>query len=435
MSGLQTFSMRSIGEWFFALFLFSGYYKADPRLAFIQTHIDITLLFLFLSFLAFLHRLFRNSFVQRISSSFTKVATLFLLLTTCLLVGLLYTQSREYGLDKALRFILLTGWAFFGAALLISDFLSLRRFAWALVTITTVMAIGAFRSYPGVRQVGFVTAFGSNYIALARSGGLGLLTTVAFLVPTEQRPLVKLCLWVMAALQLWGALSAGARGPILALILSFLLFFILSVRSVPRLRIDRFTLRLGLVTFFVVIVLITVGRDFFPTLVRRTQIALTKGGTSVMTRLSFYRTAMEMWANSPIWGNGTGQFGTAVAGRDIRFYPHNIVLELGAETGLIGVLIFIAMIGTAFAKGFIRLHPAKGYSRTVARYLLVAGCFALLNAMVSGDINDNRILFALMGLLATTSHFQGGLEDRGDVYVGTYIGSNNREFFDTRRLS
>lgn len=38
--------MRILGEWVFVCFLFAGYYKADPRLGFIQTHIDITLLFL-----------------------------------------------------------------------------------------------------------------------------------------------------------------------------------------------------------------------------------------------------------------------------------------------------------------------------------------------------------------------------------------------------
>jgi hypothetical protein len=57
--------------------------------------------------------------------------------------------------------------------------------------------------------------------------------------------LVRLSLWVMAALQFWAALSAGARGPVSALILAFLDFFALSARGFPRLRINRFALRLG----------------------------------------------------------------------------------------------------------------------------------------------------------------------------------------------
>ena len=402
---LRATLVKGIGEWFFALFLFAGYYKADPRLAFIQTHIDITILFLVLSFLVFVYRLLRNPFTQKIPRGFIKVAPFFLLLASCLFGGLLISQSMGYGLDKTLRFIVLTGWAFFGTAFLITNFQSLKRFSWAVVIIATVMAIDALLNYPGVGKVAFVSALGSNYIALARAGGFGLLTTLTFLLPTERRPLARLSLWVMAALQLWAALSAGARGPVLALILSLLVFFALSARGFPRLRIDRFALRLGVVMLFVVIILAAVGQDLFSTLTFRSQILVTEGGTSVATRLDLYRTAIKLWADSPIWGGGTGQFGVAVAGEDIRLYPHNIVLELGAETGIIGVLGFVTMIGLAFTKGFICLHSEKGFAKIVARYLLVAGCFALLNAMVSGDINDNRILFTLVGLLAATDRF------------------------------
>mgnify|MGYP005842706913 CR=1 FL=1 len=397
--------MRILGEWAFALFLFAGYYKADPRLGFIQTHIDITLLFLILSVQAFFLHGVRKSFKIKMPLGFTKVAALFLLLTACLLGGLLYTQSRQYGFDKALRFIFLTGWAFFGSALLILDFLSLRRFSWALVTISTVMAIDALLKYSGLGQVSFVTAFESNYIALARASGLGLLATVVFLLPTERRPLVRLLLWIAAALQLWAALSAGARGPVLALILSFLLFFALSVRGFLRLRIEHFALRLGVLALLATIILAVIGQEFFATLVFRTQILLTEVDTSAATRLDLYQAALHQWARSPIWGGGAGQFGVAVTGQDIRLYPHNIVLELGAEIGLIGVLVFVIMIGIAFREGLTRLHNGGRFAKTVGRYLLVASCFALLNAMVSGDINDNRILFTFIGLLGVADRF------------------------------
>jgi len=242
---LRVIPVKGIGEWFFALFPFAGYYKADPRLAFIQTHLELTLLFLILSFQVFFHRLLIKPFTQKIPAGFIKVAALFLLLASCLLGGLLISQSTGYGLDKTLRFIVLTGWAFFGTAFLITDFQSLRRFSWAVVIIATVMAIDALLHYPGIGKVAFVSALGSNYIALARAGGFGLLTTLTFLLPIERGPLVRLSLWVMAALQFWAALSAGARGPVSALILAFLDFFALSARGFPRLRINRFALQLG----------------------------------------------------------------------------------------------------------------------------------------------------------------------------------------------
>jgi len=401
-------------EWLFALFLFAGYYKADPRLAFIQTHIDLTLLFLILSFLMFLYRLLRKPFAQRVPIGFVKEAAFFLLLAACFLGGLLITQSKGYGLDKTLRFIVLTGWAFFGTAFLITDYLSLRRFSWAVVIISTMMAIDALSNYPGVGRVSFVTALGSNYIALARGGGFGLLATLAFLLPTERRLLARLTLWAMAALQVLAALTAGARGPVLALILSFMFFFVLSVRGFPQLRIERFALRFGVLTFTAFIAIAIAGQELFPTLVSRTRIALTGVDISLLTRLELYRAALALWGESPIWGKGSGQFGLVVAGEDIRSYPHNIVLELGAETGIIGVFIFVIMVGVAFVEGLRGVYSNNGLSKTVARYSLVISCFALLNAMVSGDINDNRVLFTTLALLALTPRLQRELTPGGD---------------------
>lgn len=424
VSSVQSSFIGSLGEWFFALFLFAGNYKNDPRFAFIQAHIDITLLFLILSFFMFLYNMLRNALTKKISLSFTKAATLFLLLTVSLIVGLLYTQSREYGFDKVLRFIFLTGWSFFGASLLISDFFSLRRFSWAIVIISMIMAIDASLSYPGVGQINFVTAFGSNYIALARTTGLGFLTTVGFLLPTERRLLMRVFLWVIGTLQLWAALIAGTRGPVLALILSIFLFFAFSVQNF---KIDRFALRLSSIGLPIIVVLTVMARKFFATLVYRLEILITEVGPSGLTRLSLYQAALDLWAKSPIWGNGTGQFGIAVLGQDVRNYPHNIILELGAENGLIGVLIFVLLIVVAFSKGFISLYNGRGIAKTVARYLIVACCFTLFNAMVSGDINDNRMLFSWLALMAALSTSFTIIPVTKGVPFRKEIGVNNSE--------
>jgi len=402
---------KGLGEWFFALFLFAGYYKADPRFAFIQTYIDLTLLFLFLSFLVFLRRLLKEPFVQKMPAGFVKVATFFLLLAACLLGGLFITQSEGYGFDKTVRFIVLTGWAFFGTAFLITDYLSLRSFSWAVVTISTMMAIDALLNYPGVGKIGFVTALGSNYIALARAGGLGLLATLVFLLPTERKPLAKCCLWGIAVLQTWATLSAGARGPVLALVISLLVFFALSVWGFPHLKVERFSLKLSMVLLIAVVLVTTVAQELFSTFLFRMQVLTTYLGESAAMRLDLYQEALRLWVGSPIWGVGTGGFAVAVTGSEfIREYPHNIVLELAAETGLLGVLVLGMMIFMAFSIGLASIKNSSGLARITARYLLVSACFALLNAMVSGDINDNRMLFTYLGLIAITTRFEYGGE-------------------------
>lgn len=403
---LMTELISNMGVWFFALFIFSGYFKADTRLAFVQERIDITLLFLGLSVLVFLYQMIRNSFTLLIPRGFIWSALLFLLLGAFFTAGLLQTQSIQYGLDKTMRFIFLTGWVFFGAVFLVTDFLSLKRFSWAVVAISTTMTIEAILSYNIGGQAAFITAFGSNYIALARATGLGLLTIVALLLPAEQKLEVRLGLWIMATAHFFAALASGARGPVMALVISMILFILLSMRVFPSLRVDRFAFKVGVIALFITIILVVAGQELFPTLALRYQILLTDVGDSAATRLSFYQAAFYQWAESPIWGGGTGQFSVAVTGEDIRLYPHNIFLELAAETGLLGVLIFTALVCHSFIKGLLCLNKCEGSFRISSRYLLVACFFALVNAMVSGDINDNRMLFGFIALLGVTNRFE-----------------------------
>lgn len=390
-----------VGGWLFALFLFAGYFKADPRLKFIQERVDLTLFFFALSLVVSSYRALRYG--CKVPKSFLRAFFLFSILAVYFMVGLLWTQSQGYGFDKVWRFIVLTGWAFVESIFVSSGFSSFKRFFWALTTVAAVMAIDALMRWRGFGRIAFVTAFGSNYIALARAGGLGFLTATGLLLPLGQKRTVRFILWIAAFLCLWAALSAGARGPVLALFVSSLLFLVTGLRGL-RLLMDRFTLRLGVVLILIGVLVWVFGQILFPTLFFRFRVFTTEIGRSALERFNLYRIAIDLWADSPIWGHGPGQFGAKVTGEDIRLYPHNILLELGAEVGVIGVIVFTSFVGYTFGKGFQLLFHSKGLIRIVVRYLLAACSFLLLNAMVSGDINDNRLLFTFIGLTSALSY-------------------------------
>ncbi len=392
------------GVWFFVLFLFAGNYKADPFLAHIQQKIDLTLLFFLLSFLSFLYYWFKKRLHMTVPYIFGPISFLFFLLATILLSGTLLNGSTGYGFQKAVRFIILTGWAFIGPPLLIRDSEAFRHFAWALTIIAFIMALDALTRYFVMKQVFFLTAFGSTYIALGRDAGLGLLTSMLFLLPIVRKPIIYFFLWIMMAFQFWAMLRAGARGPVFALIFSLLIFFVISVHgNFLHFKIDSFAWRLSVLVLLVSIILLLVAWKFFPTLMNRTELLWSGGGLSVMRRVDFYRMALAQWMKSPLWGIGTGQFSVAVIGIEGRLYPHDIILELASENGIIGVLAFLSMIGLAFREGWQCLHIKNVFHRIVGKYLLVVTTFALFNAMVSGDINDNRILFTFIGMLTLSN--------------------------------
>jgi O-antigen ligase len=97
-------------------------------------------------------------------------------------------------------------------------------------------------------------------------------------------------------------------------------------------------------------------------------------------RLTLWSEALEITADRPLFGVGPGRFQevspTALADQDAR-WAHNEFLQLGAETGVAGLLFLVAV----FAWGFARLFVGPGDSVTAlgAAALAALGIHACLD--------------------------------------------------------
>jgi O-antigen ligase len=85
---------------------------------------------------------------------------------------------------------------------------------------------------------------------------------------------------------------------------------------------------------------------------------------------------LELFESAPIWGRGLGA--TAVLGA--ARHPHNVLVELGAEVGTIGVTLFCLVVVLA-----VRVRNRVAFGLTIA---------AFVNGMLSGDLGSNAILIA-----------------------------------------
>jgi O-antigen ligase len=130
-----------------------------------------------------------------------------------------------------------------------------------------------------------------------------------------------------------------------------------------------------------------------------------EGNTSAGTRDVFYRLAVEVFWRSPLLGVGWGGFPAAAGLTDVSGnYPHNLVLELLAETGVIGTLAFVIFVGFVL-HGFIRDQGDMTDKNTVFALFLVG--FA--TSMVGGDWPSQRLLFFSFGAMAGFSaRYSGG---------------------------
>jgi len=392
-----------MSSWLFALFVTAGLYKADPHLAFIQQRFDMTVLFFFLSFTSFLVQLIRHKFALRLPKIFWYTFGIFLWIALLLLLGAVFYDNFHYGLQKALRFLILTGWAFLGAALIITDYGRLKQFAWALLLVATVVAISALNGWRTGKFVLFAYGLGTNYLGTARIAGIGLITLTVFLLSVTKSFWIRLLLFVDIVLLFWSLFVSGGRGPVLAFVITFIFFIILN-RKVGRYLQDfsmkRYLRFLNILVFISLIIVALKGPQWFPTLFMRLRVLLEGGGYSALTRIEYMRMAIEVFSTSPIWGMGPGCLGKEFFGIDIRLYPHNIFLEFAAEGGLIVLLAFIALLCLAYWNGFRNMRGG-----IVPVYLLTVSFFMLLNSMVSGDINDNRMFFVFLSLLTVTKRF------------------------------
>jgi len=95
-----------------------------------------------------------------------------------------------------------------------------------------------------------------------------------------------------------------------------------------------------------------------------------------------------------IWGYGFGSYGILYGGIDERFYPHNIILEIWFETGLVGLLAIFPFFF------FVIFTYRKHIINNPYAWL---GLFIAFNALKSGSLVDLRVLFCFLAMMALHS--------------------------------
>jgi len=382
-------------EALFVLFLLAGRFKADPRFAWVP--IDLTLLFLALSLLSAVTLLILGK-VRVTRATFWGVL-LYLTFSAWIGFTLIWAPASAYAIDKVLRILTLVFWAYAAPALIIaSEPERVLRFYFLLVLASVWLAIESWVTYlaAGSTEPQLENILGGNYLGVSRVLGIAVdILIVGFLL--ERRFLrrmgfVGLIVWFLLTL-----LVIGGRGPFLAAAASVLAAFVLFGEKSFS---NWFKSMFGLV-----FVLFTLGAlspmisSFLPlTTLHRLETLLEEpgGGTSAQGRLERIGGALRQISEAPVFGQGVGSFywyyGDPTLTRD---YPHNIILELWSETGLVGLFLFFLLMFHAVRK--IKWAKLSQHPMHFVAILILVNAF--LNALVSGDVPDNRLLFVALGLI------------------------------------
>ena len=76
-------------------------------------------------------------------------------------------------------------------------------------------------------------------------------------------------------------------------------------------------------------------------------------------------------------------------------YPHNLIFEIFNEYGIIAGLLFMFYILQITILGFAKMINNKKNRTSLYPFLFYLWVFLLLNAMLSGSLDDGRFLFII----------------------------------------
>jgi len=297
-----------------------------------------------------------------------------LLLVPLLLLGLLAAISLAWSLDPDYGREKLTLWLFTGlmpAAFVLVLTASSMRVSWALILAVSVLTSIYFllMAEPTGEYGHQPTVFGWNPIWSARVAAVGALIALFGPFPKWVR---ILALPVFLA----HAWATGSLGPPVGLALGVVAGLVetLRLRQPGDGRVS-----VGLLGIFIVLGSVVL---VFMTGLLEPVLAPVTDDPNVIGRTGLLAAALSLFISSPVVGTGLGGF-TATG---LHLYPHNLLVEIGAELGILGLLAVLAW-------WLLALRGAIGSPLLVA--LLIGVSVA---SLFSGSLASNEAFWTISGL-------------------------------------
>lgn len=297
------------------------------------------------------------------------------------------------GTTKIEKLYLITLAAAVGVAVLLHIEKRQRIWVRAQIAIGALLSIGAMLAPTPTLDIGSssLSLDGSTTISAGRAAGVavvGCLVLALFGANHRRRYAV-----VGVAL-IYPLLASGSRGPVAAAVLAVSLVTVLA----PTTKLRRLT-RIGLMAAAGLAGYYMLRGDTGGGGVGRVSSSLLAGNfsdTSSAARFTLWRDAVGYIAHHP-FGAGWGHIATAsnsfnLLGSNGLTYPHNVLLEVTGEAGWLAGAAVIAFLW----RGLRRLRRAADDPFRAALFGIAV--FFVTNALVSGDVNDNRLMWASVAL-------------------------------------
>ena len=193
------------------------------------------------------------------------------------------------------------------------------------------------------------------------------------------------------------SLISGSRGPITILFFIGLFYFFLNFRKI-------FLKSVLFVSIIIIALLFTDVPKKISELGRTDRVFLNvskRGGSSesTQTRFELAERSYNLTKKYP-FGIGAGNWQLKANKFDSTHlmaheYPHNLIFEIFNEYGIIAGIIFLLYILHITLLGFAKMINSRKIKSSLYPFLFYLWLFLLLNAMLSGSLDDARLLFII----------------------------------------
>jgi putative inorganic carbon (hco3(-)) transporter len=156
-----------------------------------------------------------------------------------------------------------------------------------------------------------------------------------------------------------------------------------------------------------------------------TRVPLFDEAISPSPRAAAWSTALEAFRQNPILGHGIGlpvartEYTDPQGGRRLLTDAHNTYISLLGETGLVGFLAFMGLIGF-LTLSLISWKPVADSQKTIRLCFLLALCDAFFYQSLTGSYEDARHLWVFFGIIAAVT-IRATESRMGDTRVGQAV--------------
>lgn len=293
------------------------------------------------------------------------------------------------GIDKVIRIALFAAWGIMIAYLVGT---TRRATILALVFLFLAAFLVALASVPTWVHTGVPSVFSVNRIVFGRSIGVGAVVALAAALVGHERRSLRLLALLAGMFLAIVTLASASRGAFVSLFVALLIVVLSDYSHGVRRRWAAGAVLAGLG-----VTVVFVAQGSFG--VERLSSLLSSYDLTSVLRDQAVQYSLQQWQSSPIFGVGlrnldlivgSGSFAQVVA------YPHNMIVELLAQTGMVGLL----MVTAAFASvWWIFWSDRTMRTDSAALGLVGAWMFFLVSAQFSGDLDINRYVWTFAFLI------------------------------------